>query len=450
MYIKNQVKKVSQRACICNRPQCALISKEFRELNDIRGDYSKLSNPKENTRNNTKLSMLRAYNERIFKHHGINIASFETEYYNKARPMNVTRSNVNEQLKKDSYFALHHYHPLLLKIYGKDLAKAKNRFKDPQELKRLGLYDARGGSFYSKADLVKDRKGNDVVAIVPNYVSFEKVRTDLLDAQSSKKLAITINEARNEEIVRKRARECRGTISTSSLQNGRPPKRHLFDADVDLMNFDEVKSFVKKIQKESKSHYQDHQSALKENISFNQRLNNVEQINRHQHQKLKDENRSLSDRIEEFNTAGLTRLSMSNPKYFAKNKRACKDLYGFFDFDFLTHLIQDLLEVEYKVATTTTIKTNLGLTQFEQVLLTMLYTNTHHNYDTIGSVFGVECRQTVGTYIDKWMPVLGELGDMLSSFVDLLDPKAYDFLEPKSYKELNLRKVAAVIDGKAF
>jgi hypothetical protein len=62
----------------------------------------------------------------------------------------------------------------------------------------------------------------------------------------------------------------------------------------------------------------------------------------------------------------------------------------------------------------------------------MLYTNTHHNYDTIGSVFGVECRQTVGTYIDRWMPVLGELGDMLSSFVDLLDPEAYDFLEPKS------------------
>jgi hypothetical protein len=368
MYIKNEVKKVSRRACICNRTQCALISKEFRELNDIRGDYSKLSNPIENTRNNTKLSMLRAYNERIFKHHGTNKASFETKYYNKASPMNVTRSNVNEQLKKDSYFALHHYHPLLLKTYGKDLAKAKNRFKDPQELKRLGLYDARGGSLYSKADLVKDKKGNDVVAVVPNYVSLEKIRSDLVDAQSSKKLAITINEARNAEIARKRARDCRGTSSTSSLLSGRPAKRHLFDADVDLMNFDEVKCFVKKIQKESKSHYQNHQSALKEKILFNQRVSNVEQINRQQHQKLKDENRSFTKTIEEFNTAGLTRLSMSNPKYFAKNKRACKDLYGFFDFDFLTHLIQDLLEVDYKVSTTTTIKTNFGSTQFEQVL----------------------------------------------------------------------------------
>jgi hypothetical protein len=62
----------------------------------------------------------------------------------------------------------------------------------------------------------------------------------------------------------------------------------------------------------------------------------------------------------------------------------------------------------------------------------------------------VECRQTVGTYIDKWTPVLGELGDMLSSFSDILDASAYDFLEPKAYKELNLRKVAAVIDGKHF
>ena len=80
----------------------------------------------------------------------------------------------------------------------------------------------------------------------------------------------------------------------------------------------------------------------------------------------------------------------------------------------------------------------------------MFFTNTTHNYDTIGSIFGVANRKTVGQYIDRWMPVLGELGDMLSSFIDILDVEAYAELEPQSYKDLALRKIAAVIDGKDF
>jgi len=124
-------------------------------------------------------------------------------------------------------------------------------------------------------------------------------------------------------------------------------------------------------------------------------------------------------------TSGLNRISMSGPELFAKHGRHCKDLYGFPDFEYMKCFIERMLGVEYvrpsKPFVTAGGRQNNGLGEFEQVLLTLLFTNTYWNYDVLGSIFGVATRQTVKKYIDKWLPLLGELGDMLSSFSDILD-----------------------------
>ena len=126
--------------------------------------------------------------------------------------------------------------------------------------------------------------------------------------------------------------------------------------------------------------------------------------------KLTEENEKLILENNEFKMAGLNRISMSNSDY------------GFPDFDYLKGFIEEMLDVEYISPEKPTMsaggkgRRGNGLSEFEQVLLTLFLTNTTWKYDTIGSVFGVNNRVTVGGYISKWMPLLGELGDMRSSF----------------------------------
>ena len=54
-------------------------------------------------------------------------------------------------------------------------------------------------------------------------------------------------------------------------------------------------------------------------------------------------------------------------------------------------------------------------------------------------MFGVCSHQTVEVYINKWLPMLGERGDMVSEFLEFLDEDAINALKPKSYKILGLK-----------
>ena len=54
------------------------------------------------------------------------------------------------------------------------------------------------------------------------------------------------------------------------------------------------------------------------------------------------------------------------------------------------------------------------LCEFEEILLTLFYTNTIHSYSVIGNLFGIDDRGTVRFCIDKWLPLLAEIGDMMS------------------------------------
>ena len=97
-----------------------------------------------------------------------------------------------------------------------------------------------------------------------------------------------------------------------------------------------------------------------------------------------------------------------------------------------------------------------ALSDFERVLLTMFYCNTDHNYNTIGSDSGIMSRNTsIAKYIDsssRWFPVLGEIGDMLSTFQHWIDIQVLQKVKPEWYKILELNDIASTVigDGKDF
>ena len=163
----------------------------------------------------------------------------------------------------------------------------------------------------------------------------------------------------------------------------------------------------------------------------------------------------VESNIAAMQSNGLNRFSLANPAFFSEHKTHCKTLYGFPSFDFLTSFIEEMFGVSYIVPKSATVSRggndeDKGLSQFEQILLTLFFCNSLWNYKIIGSLFGVKSRITVGKIIDKWLPVIGEIGDMLSSFYDLIDEQSLKKLEPEWYIRMNLRKIAAIVDGKDF
>ena len=56
----------------------------------------------------------------------------------------------------------------------------------------------------------------------------------------------------------------------------------------------------------------------------------------------------------------------------------------------------------------------------------------------MGLMFGIRSRKTVEAYISKWLPLIGERGDMMSDFLPFLDSDSYEKLNPQSYIDLEL------------
>ena len=282
MYFKQTNKNYNRKACICNRADCKQLSLEFQQLGDIRGDFSTLPNPAQNSRKNNLARKVTFYNERVVVHLKLDKVTFSDNCYNKENPQHSTRSNVDVQRKKNSYVALHHYHPELLKTHGKNVSAVKNRFVDTQTMKAMNLYNAKGGSFYSAADLVSVGKGKHLVAVVPNYANLDQTKSDLADAKISRQLEIKIAQARIEADTqkRKRGREYSSTSSNSSSQTqqrqGSAQRQRLFETNVDDMDFEGMKKFVKKLQGESKKHFLDSESNFRESQSHLQEVNRLD------------------------------------------------------------------------------------------------------------------------------------------------------------------------------
>lgn len=194
MYLENK-QNPNVRKCFCGRSKCNEISEEFRKIGDIRGDFCKIANPNDSL-NNRKAYLkekLQRWVRRLCLHHKIPANQFEQLCYNREKYNIVTRGGKNEQRMKDAYIAYHHYNPKLLEKYGRSVP----RFEKVSIVKQLCLYDNGGGRSYSRADLIETDKssGENLVALVPNYVDPQCLWSDLKEAKKDRELFVALKEA---------------------------------------------------------------------------------------------------------------------------------------------------------------------------------------------------------------------------------------------------------------
>ena len=99
---------------------------------------------------------------------------------------------------------------------------------------------------------------------------------------------------------------------------------------------------------------------------------------------------------------GLNRISMTTKELFETNDKLCKQLYGFANFEFLIDFLESAFDVKYEKPKNVNLQRGNGddgLGEFEQILLTLLWTKTYWYNDVIGVLFGIKSTTTVGNYI---------------------------------------------------
>ena len=228
MHLENKVKNVSRRNCICKSKECKKISNIFQELGDVRGDFATVPNPKSSTRKSNSAESSQFFNDRLRRHYTIHNEVFSELCYHKDTPNIITRKNATVQNKRNAYFALHHYHPRLLKTFEKEVVKKK--FLPTEMLKSLNHYDPKGGCIYSLADV---EKSSGFVAVVPNYLNTEATMRDIEDCRSSKNLHENIEAAHLAASKNKRKRSvCNSqnvtgpkVITPEKKENKSPPRK---------------------------------------------------------------------------------------------------------------------------------------------------------------------------------------------------------------------------------
>jgi hypothetical protein len=475
MFFKRNIKgsTAKSRSCLCGKKTCQEISKKFRNFGDIRGDFAKLPNPQ------TPNEKDDFWIKRFKVHHKVD--NMEEQVFNHTKvTKKVTLLSAYKQQKKDAFVARWHYPEILISKYQTDIPRFLSR-KEAEDLHLIGnnqntrsIYTKQDCIFQAKKSTKKAKKNTvkldteEYVALIPNvvderhinlvlkelpsYIEEDKVKEDALKIRTAPKRGIAVS-----------------LISSSSSNDPdgkRPYKKQKFTEEfekdeTELMEF-EKKQLVK-LAKQANDAFK----AMQQEVTT---LNKKNEILQQTVQKREQEDTSAKDKVEiehlqkhcadlqvevaKLKKCGLNRFSMSNKGFFKENRRACKDLYGFKDFEFLIGFIEDVLGVPYDTPTKPFAKGGKNgenkLTEFEEVLLAMFYCNSNFNFATIGSLFGVKSRITVSNFINKWVPVLGETGDMLSTFTPWIDEEVLEILKPEWYKKLGLDNIAAVIDGKDF
>ena len=414
----------------------------------------------------------------------------------------------NVRTKKDVYVAYWHYDKEVLQHFDKGFSFVPNKL-DVTSAKDSGLYGQVGGFSYSQADNYKDPSGKTkevTIALVPTFYNVANAKSDLELARKEQishdkveraKEQVSISSdtriARNSSTSRNRTEsipavtQCSSSDSNEMNVSGKRGKRRSNNASEKRakvvkettltmipnnqflrLNEDEQRSYLNKLREDIRSFKEWKKAELAEMLDTKnclaRALNASESINESnlkelQKMKLSKENQlELKHHLEILERdAGLNRLSLTARNgNICKDRKLCEQIYGFADFDFLLDFIYAAFDLEYVKPTNLTLsrggaKNNKdrSLSEVEQILLTLVFTNTRWSYGIIGLMFGVG-KSAVAKYITKWMPMLGERGDMMSHLLIFLDSAAYDALEPESYKEVGLRKVAALVDGKDF
>ena len=482
----------SNTACVCGLAECKDILSQFRQLNDLRGQVQTLPNPQSKTKTDLAKNK-RQYMNRLTTHCTKAREALKSQV-NESH-IRLLRSNVTE--RKEAYIALWHFDKKVLERISID-DRTMPLFIPVNIAIESQLYHNTGGSLYSKADqcphIIRDRnnKGRGTeIALVPTYYDATSALQDVKDAKASKeehdaKLVATESHARRTRETGPRSHSSSSIVSPTprtGSASGDSNKRHKSNTNTvpKVMSNDLFTKLTKERQLDEldrlRKELEDYSTAMDGEIDqirekkeeadklvfvLQQTIAGDEQRKVHKNlsftelaQQQHDDQEKLRIQLEVLaqDGSGLNRISMTTKTLFESNEKLCKQLYGFPDFVFLIDFLESAFDVKYEKPKNVNLqrgKADGGLREFEQILLTLLWTNTYWYQDVIGVLFGIKSNKTVANYINRWLPLLGECGDMLSSLLPFMDATSFEALEPESYIDMNLRMIGALVDGKDF
>ena len=498
MYIPKTVKKYKPYKCICGNKECKTISKLFRDLDDLRGQYKQIPNPIEDSVKANTTQLIDRWITRTCVHINISKRDLSQQKFNKKHKASLTRSVSQSQQLKNLQVAFWHFHPKILSDFFASsndvnlLGQANRIQKLPilapiEMLQRLQLYNPtrQGSEIYTKPDVFENTDGSRNVLLLPNYINYEKIHDDLKAALDAKKKWDALQDASADlqQVTplrpdrQGRSKRKHGISPTSALfsekQSGRqrvtpnargnsatqcqpvlPPTEIGGMGKKDLLEYTNKLQEGYSVQEKEIAHLKESLSVLQSAVRDQSRNIELSGQEIDEQRATREMDRSLKE-SGVLKTAGMNRISLSSKELYEAYPEYCKALFGFPSFRYMKRFTELVLDTPWVEPTSLYHEKggygrNCAIAESEKVLMTLIFMNTEWNYYTIGGLFGIHTRQTVKSYIDKYVPLLGEIGDMLSTFTDFLDADAVDVLEPEWYKKLNLRKVAAVVDGKDF
>ena len=433
MFIDFGEGKVYKRAqCLCGTVRCTELVKEFKLLRDLRGNFTTYPLVKENGRQNLDNQRKLFWCQRARKKLALANSSIVSDHYDNRQKATttVTRSSSTLQTQSKAYIALWHFDPILLDVNtSRGISSIKNnvylleKFASIDIMKSLKLYTVNMIN-YDKADECEGADGK--MCVLPSYPE-SSVTEDLIQAKNFKR---SLDHA--EKVFQESYQLTQGRRRSSINYN------------------EELNASLMTLHSSGKNSSSSSANTNGSNVSpalSSTTTNGSTVTPTHS-----ASSRSINWEMYEADGCGLNRISISSDTFHnhTRNKGLAKQLFGFDSIRETKAMITALFDVEYEKVYDLQIKTGSGLTNMEQIMLTLVWTNLVLPHDILGIMFGCTCRQTVSNYINRWMPVLGERGDMMSNLLPFIDAEVIDALEPYTYKELDLRKIGAVVDGKDF
>jgi hypothetical protein len=480
--------------CICGFSFCKSIIKEFREINDVRGHLKVFPNPRINSQKKKNTETDLRYKSRAITH----FPQLRETLENQCNIMPLKTTRTTKIQVKSAYIAQWHFPKRLFELKADGSSRLINGTTLPKTMKigeaeSLGLYFRLGGSTYSGADSVisSHTDKEDSIFLLPTVTDESKIRADLEKAEKLKEasdaIAVTLHSRQNRQSSSKRPSDgasqgCVNDVSPGKrvrIQSKEPSfmpinewnKLRMKEKRLHIINLQKTisKAFREKqifIERENdkmakinelESKIEVLETAIRQQNQLHMQNQEASiQVNQISESLLSNE-QLLQCQLEVLQSHGLNRISIARKKIYKENKKLCNSLFGCNDFEFLIDFIEAMFDIKYVEPIDASVKRGgknaegRGLSEVEQVLLTILWTNTFWNYDVIGMIFGVKSNRLVGEYVKYWMPRLGEVGDMMSSLLPYVDSDVLKALEPESYENMELHNVvAALVDGKDF
>ena len=440
MYLKFNANEYRRHIkCICGIPECRDIVKEFRKIKDVRPNPNPNPNPFSGKETDYAKNC-RHYNNRIAKH--FPAARDSGKAICNEAPEKETRSS--KPTKKHAQVALWHFDKRILRsescfCVGNSGAAKIKWFLSEQNAKDLGLYNHSSSQdiLYTNADKCKypSSKGEEVIALVPTMYNMSVIKQDLDDAYQGKQEEDLKEQAKRvyERKLKERKLKSDQVNVTPSPSNKRQKPNASFPVAKD---YKDIESYFKAVEKIIEELTREKEAVITILEETNLKLNASLAKTMMEHELCQEKNKEYKAKIDELQNpvtnqvialsqlgSGLNRISLVTGSIFETKPDLCNELFGFPEYDFMIEFLEAAFELKYQEPSSVTLTKggngDAGLSELEQVMVALLYMNTTHSLDVIGQIFGIQSKNTVSKYLNKWIPELGELGDMLSSFLPL-------------------------------